>query len=208
VIVGARARRSARRRASRPRSRRARSRRRRSPRSIGGSPSAIWSPQARKYNYASWVDLKTGKLVLKTNAPRAVRRRSQGYTGAIEQQDEAVRDTFSRRADTSPFWGGSSIKSGGGVCSSGFIVQRGGQRFMVTAGHRFAVGANAHDRRQPVRGQRHAARPVPPVAVPVLRHTDSSNVFIRGLNVASGATTSFAEKWSRISSNLGVSIVT
>jgi hypothetical protein len=37
---------------------------------------------------------------------------------------------------------------------------------------------------------------------------DGTQVFIRGLNVASGGSTSFAEKWSRISSNLGVSIVT
>ena len=37
---------------------------------------------------------------------------------------------------------------------------------------------------------------------------DGANVFIRGMAVASGVTTSFAEKWSRISSNLGVSIVT
>ena len=260
-----------------------------------------WSPQARKYNYASWVDLKTGKLVLKTNAPRAVTAAlAKGYTGVIEQQDEAVRDTFSRRADTSPFWGGSSIKSGGGVCSSGFIVQRGGQRFMVTAGHCFAVGANATTtdgnlsvgnvtQRGPflpwpfqsfdmeliagasygasifVGGTnsstgRHVNGAGDPVVgftqycrsgqtsgeqcgqtvqsvdaqvctqtgckSPVISYTgpvsqpgdsgapfyvysaDSSNVFIRGLNVASGATTSFAEKWSRISSNLGVSIVT
>ena len=33
-------------------------------------------------------------------------------------------------------------------------------------------------------------------------------MFIRGMNIAVGGSTSFAEKWSRISSNLGVSIVT
>jgi hypothetical protein len=37
---------------------------------------------------------------------------------------------------------------------------------------------------------------------------DGTNVFIRGMNIAVGGSTSFAEKWSRISSNLGVSIVT
>jgi hypothetical protein len=260
-----------------------------------------FSPQAKQYNYASWLDLKTGKLVLKTNAPRSVTAPlSQGYTGVIEQQDEAVRDTFSRRADTSPFWGGSSIKSGGSVCSSGFIVQRAGVRHMVTAGHCFAVGANAtttdgnlsvgnvtqrgpflpwplqsfdmelisgasygssifvggtnsatgkhvNGAGDPVVGftqycrsgqtsgeqcgqtvqsvtaqvctQTGCKSPVISYTGPVSQPGDSgapfyvysadnSNVFIRGLNVASGGSTSFAEKWSRISSNLGVSIVT
>ena len=260
-----------------------------------------WSPAAKNYNYASWLDLKTGKLVLQTNAPRSVTAElSKGYTGVIEQQDGAIRDSFSRRADTSPFWGGSSIKSGGSVCSSGFIVQRGGQRFMVTAGHCFAVGANATTtdgnlsvgnvtQRGPflpwplqsfdmelIAGASYgssifvggtnsstgkhvngAGDPVVGFAQycrsgqtsgeqcgqtvqsvdaqvctqtgcksPVISYTgqvsqpgdsgapfyvhsvDGSNVFIRGLNVASGGSTSFAEKWSRISSNLGVSIVT
>ena len=260
-----------------------------------------WSAAAKNYNYASWVDLKTGKLVLQTNAPRAVTAGlSKGYSGVIEQQDGAIRDSFSRRADTSPFWGGSSIKSGGSVCSSGFIVQRGGQRFMVTAGHCFAVGANATTtdgnlsvgnvtQRGPflpwpfqsfdmeliagasygssifVGGTnsstgKHVNGAGDPVVgftqycrsgqtsgeqcgqtvqsvdaqvctqtgckSPVISYTgpvsqpgdsgapfyvysgDSTNVFIRGLNVASGGSTSFAEKWSRISSNLGVSIVT
>jgi len=260
-----------------------------------------WSAAAKNYNYASWVDLKTGKLVLQTNAPRAVTAGlSKGYAGVIEQQDGAIRDSFSRRADTSPFWGGSSIKSGGSVCSSGFIVQRGGQRFMVTAGHCFAVGANAtttdgnlsvgnvtqrgpflpwplqsfdmeliagasygssifvggtnsstgkhvNGAGDPVVGftqycrsgqtsgeqcgqtvqsvnaqvctQTGCKSPVISYTGPVSQpgdsgapfyvySADSSNVFIRGINVASGATISFAEKWSRISSNLGVSIVT
>ena len=54
-----------------------------------------WSPSAKKYNYASWLDLKTGKLVLKTNAPRSVTAPlSKGYAGVIEQRDEVVRDSF------------------------------------------------------------------------------------------------------------------
>ena len=260
-----------------------------------------WSPQARQYNYASWLDLKTGKLVLQTNAPRAVTASlSKGYAGVIEQRAETVRDTFSRRADTSPFWGGSSIKSGGSVCSSGFIVQKGGQRFMTTAGHCFGVGAgvlttdgnlsvgsvtqrgpflpfplqsfdmeligggsygssifvggtnsssgkHVNGAGDPVVGftqycrsgqtsgeqcgqtvqsvnaqvctQTGCKSPVISYTGPVSQPGDSgapfyvysvdnSNVFIRGMNVASGATTSFAEKWSRISSNLGVQIVT
>jgi len=258
-----------------------------------------FSPAAKKYNYASYLDLKTGKVVLQTNAPAAVTAPlKQQFAGVIEQQDAAVRDSFDRRNDTSPFWGGSSIKSGGSVCSSGFVVQRSGQRFLTTAGHCFAVGAGVTTtdgnlslgtvtQRGPflpwpfqsfdmelIGGKsygssifvggtssstgRHVAGAADPVVgftgycrsgqtsgeqcgqtvqstsaqvctqtgckSPVIAYTgpvsqpgDSgapfyvyggTDVHIRGLNVASGGSTSYAEKWSRISSNLGVSIVT
>lgn len=260
-----------------------------------------WSPAAKNYNYASWLDLRTGKMVLKTNAPASVTATlTKDYPGLIDQQADTIRDNFSRRADTSPFWGGSSIKSGGGVCSSGFVVQKGGQRFLTTAGHCFAVGANvlttdgnlsvgSVTQRGPffpwpfqsfdmelIGGKsygssifvggtnsstgRHVNGAGDPVVgfsqycrsgqtsgeqcgqtvqsvnaqvctqtgckSPVISYTgpvsqpgdsgapfyvysaDAAHVFIRGMNVASGASTSFAEKWSRISSNLGVSIVT
>ena len=261
-----------------------------------------WSPAAKRYNYASWLDLKTGKLVLKTNAPRSVTAPlSKGYTGVIEQQDEAVRDSFSRRADVPSFWGGSSIKSGGAVCTSGFPVQKNGQRFLTTAGHCFSVGQavtttdgnlslgsvvqrgpmlnlpflpnfdmeligggsygsaifvggtnsstgkHINGAGDPVVGFTNYCRsgqtsgeqcgetvqsdsaqvctqtgcksPVISYTGPVSQPGDSgapfyvysgdgTNVFIRGMNIAVGGSTSFAEKWSRISSNLGVSIVT
>ena len=260
-----------------------------------------WSPAAKHYNYASWLDLKTGKMVLKTNAPASVTAPlTKDYPGVIDRQVDTIRDSFSRFADIPPFWGGSSIKSGGSVCSSGFVVQKGGQRFLTTAGHCFPLGANvlttggnlsvgtvvqrgpflravpvlrhgAHRREElrvvdlrrrgeQLRGQarqrrRRSGRRLHPVLPqrpdlaassagrrsrastprcapqtgcksPVISYTgnvsqpgdsgapfyvysvDGANVFIRGMNVASGATISFAEKWSRISSNLGVSIVT
>jgi hypothetical protein len=260
-----------------------------------------WSPAAKNYNYASWLDLKTGKIVLQTNAPAAVTAPlTNDYPGLVNRQTEAIRDTFSRRADVAPFWGGSSIKSGGSVCSSGFVVQKGGQRFLTTAGHCFAVGANvlttdgnlsvgSVTQRGPflpwpfqsfdmelIGGKsygssifvggtnsstgKHVSGAGDPVVgfsqycrsgqtsgeqcgqtvqsvnaqvctqtgckSPVISYTgpvsqpgdsgapfyvysgDGANVFIRGMNVASGASTSFAEKWSRISSNLGVTIVT
>ena len=260
-----------------------------------------WSPAAKNYNYASWLDLKTGKIVLKTNAPASVTAPlTNDYPGVIDQQADTIRDNFSRRADVPSFWGGSSIKSGGSVCSSGFVVQKGGQRFLTTAGHCFPVGANVLTtdgnlsvgsvvQRGPflpwpfqsfdmelIGGKsygssifvggtnsssgKHVSGAGDPVVgftqycrsgqtsgeqcgqtvqsvnaqvctqtgckSPVISYTgpvsqpgdsgapfyvysvDGANVFIRGMNVASGATTSFAEKWSRISSNLGVSIVT
>jgi hypothetical protein len=260
-----------------------------------------WSPAAKNYNYASWLDLKTGKMVLKTNAPASVTAPlTNDYPGVIDRQVDTIRDSFSRFADVPPFWGGSSIKSGGSVCTSGFVVQKGGQRYLTTAGHCFPLGANVLTtdgnlsvgtvvQRGPFLGWpfqsydmeliggksygssifvggtnsstgKHVSGAGDPVVgfsqycrsgqtsgekcgqtvqsvnaqvctqtgckSPVISYTgpvsqpgdsgapfyvysvDGANVFIRGMNVASGATTSFAEKWSRISSNLGVSIVT
>ena len=255
-----------------------------------------WSPAAKHYNYASWLDLKTGKMVLKTNAPASVTAPlTKDYPGVIDRQVDTIRDTFSRFADIPPFWGGSSIKSGGSLCSSGFVVQKGGQRFLTTAGHCFPLGANVltaggnlsvgtvvqkgplqssdmaliggksygsaifvgaanssagkhvsgagdpvvgftqycrsgHDHGRAVRAdgperQRPGVHPDRLQVAGDLLHralsqpgdsgapfyvysVDGANVFIRGMDIASGATTSFAEKWSRISSNLGVSIVT
>src|SRR5215213_7261758 len=86
-----------------------------------------WSPAAKNYNYASWLDLKTGKMVLKTNAPASVTAPLiKGYPVVIDQQADTIRDSFSRRADVPSFWGGSSIKSGGSVCTPRFVVQRAG----------------------------------------------------------------------------------
>src|SRR5215203_349517 len=261
-----------------------------------------FSAAAAKYNYASYLDLQTGKVVLNTNAPDAVTAPlEQQYPGLIEQHDEAVRDTFDRKSDVPAFWGGSSIKSGGAVCSSGFVVKKPtGQRFLTTAGHCFGVGANVlttngnlsvgnvtqrgpflpwpfqsfdmeliggksygssifvggtlsstgkhvNGAGDPVVGFTNYCRSgqtsgeqcgetVTSVNAPVCTQTgckspvisytgpvsqpgdsgapfyvysgDGSQVFIRGMNVASGGATSYAEKWSRISSNLGVTIVT
>ena len=260
-----------------------------------------WSPAAKNYNYASWLDLKTGKMVLKTNAPASVTAPlTNDYPGVIDRQVDTIRDNFTRRADVPGFWGGSSIKSGGAVCSSGFVVQKGGQRYLTTAGHCFPLGANVlttdgnlsvgtvvqkgpflpwplqsfdmaliggktygssifvggtnsstgkhvSGAGDPVVGfsqycrsgqtsgeqcgqtvqsvnaqvctQTGCKSPVISYTGPVSQPGDSgapfyvysgdgANVFIRGMNVASGGSTSFAEKWSRISSSLGVSIVT
>jgi hypothetical protein len=259
-----------------------------------------FSANARNYNYASYLDLKTGKVVLKTDAPTAVTAPlTRQFSGLIDQRREAVRDTFDRRNDIAPFWGGSSITNGSSVCSSGFVVKKPtGVRSLVTAGHCFPVGTNVFTtgggnflgsvtQRGPflpwpfqsfdmelIGGSsygssifvgsttsstgRHVAGAADPVVgfsqycrsgqtsgeqcgqtvqsvnaqvctqtgckSPVISYTgpvsqpgDSgapfyvyggTDVHIRGLNIASGGNTSYAEKWSRISSNLGVSIVT
>lgn len=252
---------------------------------------------AKRYSYASYLDLRTGKLILKTDAPRTVTAAlSKGYAGVIEQQEEAVHDDFSRKSDIAPFWGGNSIKSGGGICSSSFVVKKpSGTRFLATAGHCFTLGANVTTTNSNVSvGSVTERGPIPPFDMeliggksygshifvggvdsssskhvagsgdpvvgftnycrsgqttgeqcsqtvssvnaqvctqtgcksPVISYTgpasapgdsgapfyvytgDGSAVHARGMHIAAGSTTSFAEKWSRISSHLGVSIVT
>ncbi len=251
----------------------------------------------KRYSYASYLDLRTGKLILKTDAPRSVTAPlSKGYAGVIEQQEEAFHDDFSRKSDIAPFWGGSSIKSGGGICSSSFVVKKpSGTRFLATAGHCFPLGANVTTtngnlsvgtvtERGPIppfdmeliggksygshifvggvdsSSSKHVAGSGDPVVgftnycrsgqttgekcgqtvssvnaqvctqtgckSPVISYTgqasaggdsgapfyvytgDGSAVHARGMHIAAGPTTMFAEKWSRISSHLGVSIVT
>jgi hypothetical protein len=250
---------------------------------------------AARYNYASYLDLQTGKVVLETNAPAAVTAslRAQ-YAGAIELRAENVTDAFSRRADSPPFWGGSSIKSGGATCTSGFVVQRSGVRYLTTAAHCFGLGANVltSDGNRSV-GTVRQRGPIPPFDMeliggqsygsfifsggtnsstgkhvigagdpvvgftgychsgqttgencghrvdsvtaqvctqtgcksPVIRWSQGrliqggdsgspfylpsgSNAYIRGMNIAISGSSAYAEKWSRISSHLGVTIVT
>ena len=86
-----------------------------------------WSAAAKHYNYASWLDLKTGKLVLKTNAPRRSPRLSKGYAGVIEQQDGDDPRQLQPRADIAPVLGWQLDQERWRVCSSGFVVQKGGQ---------------------------------------------------------------------------------
>jgi len=105
-----------------------------------------FSPAAKNYNYASYLDLKTGKVVLKTDAPASVTEPlRQQFAGLIDQQHEVVRDTFDRRNDVPSFWGGSSISDGSSICSSAFVVQKPtGARYLATAGHCFSVGTNVY----------------------------------------------------------------
>ena len=52
-----------------------------------------WSPAAKHYNYASWLDLKTGKMVLKTNAPASVTAPlTKDYPGVIDRQVDTIRE--------------------------------------------------------------------------------------------------------------------
>ncbi|GAB1688704.1 hypothetical protein [Krasilnikovia sp. M28-CT-15] len=105
-----------------------------------------------KYSFGSYIDSSTGRIVVDTNAPDAVLASLTNVSGAalaareaagtIKVNRTAIRDSFNRRDDSTPFYGGGGIYSGGGICSSGYAVRNGaGTVFMTTAGHCFATGA-------------------------------------------------------------------
>ena len=103
-----------------------------------------------KYTFASYLD-SAGRVVVDTNAPASVtsgltrlsNARQRQAVGNAHIRRSTVKDTFHRRDDISPFWGGAGIKNGG-TCSAGYAVKNAvGTQFSVTAGHCFANGANA-----------------------------------------------------------------
>jgi hypothetical protein len=107
---------------------------------IGGRQ---FSPEAEKFNYASHLDLQTGRVVLQTDAPASVTEGLVKEHPEIElREGKPVGDQFHRRDDIAPFWGGASINSGGATCSTGFSVRKpSGARFTTTAAHCYAVGS-------------------------------------------------------------------
>jgi hypothetical protein len=102
-----------------------------------------FGPDAQKYSYASHLDLRTGRIVLETDAPASVTEGLAKEHPEIELRDsKPVTDQFNRRDDIPSFWGGAAIQSGGATCSTGFAVRNSsGTRFMTTAAHCYGVGA-------------------------------------------------------------------
>ena len=102
-----------------------------------------FSPEAAKYSYSSHLDLQTGRVVLKTDAPASVTESLVKENPEIELQDgKAVEDLFHRRDDIPSFWGGAAIRSTAGTCSTGFTVKKpSGARMITTAAHCYSVGS-------------------------------------------------------------------
>jgi hypothetical protein len=104
------------------------------------------------YTFASYLDSDTGRIVLETNAPAPVVSGLTSMSDADQRREvgkaqirrASISDTWHRRDDVQPFWGGAGITNSGGLCSSGYAVRNSsGTVFSVTAGHCFANGANA-----------------------------------------------------------------
>lgn len=105
-----------------------------------------------RYTFGSYVDPATGKIVLDTDAPASLVSSLTNLSGAAPAQRQAASqvqlrrktttDTFNRRDDIPPFYGGGGLASGNALCSSGYAVRNSaGTGFMTTAGHCYANGA-------------------------------------------------------------------
>jgi hypothetical protein len=99
-----------------------------------------------RYTFGTYADPATGKVVLETDAPASV---TTSLVGTLGKQTTVrhlkTEDNWSRRDDTSAFWGGSGITLSGTApsarCSAGYTVQNSsGTRYMITAGHCFYDG--------------------------------------------------------------------
>ena len=105
--------------------------------------------QGTAYSFASHVDT-AGTIVLDTNAPASVVSSLTELSGAPPAQRQAVSlmkllrstivDTYNRRDDITPYWGGAGITNFSSICSTGYTVEdSAGTELMVTAGHCYAT---------------------------------------------------------------------
>jgi hypothetical protein len=103
------------------------------------------------YTFASSLDSDTGRIVLETNAPASVVAGLTSMSDPAQRREvrnaqvrrATISDTWHRRDDIQPFWGGAGLTNSGLLCSSGYAVRNSaGTVFSVTAGHCFANGAN------------------------------------------------------------------
>jgi hypothetical protein len=100
-----------------------------------------------RHDFGTYADPATGKVVIETNAPSTVVSSVVGTLGRMVQvRSTSISDSFSRRDDVAPYWGGAGITltAPNPRCSSGYAVRNSaGTRFMVTAGHCFSNGQTA-----------------------------------------------------------------
>ncbi|GLW90065.1 hypothetical protein [Actinokineospora globicatena] len=110
-----------------------------------------WHAEAGRYSYGFYFDAETATVAVGTDAPpEVIAPVLRAHPGVITyRQADTGRD--SRQNDAAPHWGGAAITDGVNACSAGFTVLNAANvRFMVTAGHCFAVGkaitspVNAH----------------------------------------------------------------
>jgi hypothetical protein len=111
--------------------------------------------KATKYTFGTYADAVTGKIVIDTNAPSDVvssvtstpatagQRRAAGVK--VQVNHKRLSDQFNRRDDSPPFYGGGGLRASGALCSAGYTVTNAtGNRWMVSAGHCYAIGTRVN----------------------------------------------------------------
>lgn len=116
------------------------------------------SKHGGKYTFGTYADATTGQIVLDTNAPADVVASLTSATSAkgpttrgsaasvkVKVNKQKVSDLFHRRDDSPSFYGGGGLLASGALCSAGYTVTNAsGNRWMVSAGHCYAIGTRVN----------------------------------------------------------------
>jgi hypothetical protein len=111
-----------------------------------------------KYTFGTYADATTGKIVIDTDAPSKVvasltsvastssaTSQSSAAGAKVQVNKQRVSDLFQRRDDTPAFYGGGGLLASNALCSAGYTVTNSsGNRWMVTAGHCYAIGTRVN----------------------------------------------------------------
>jgi hypothetical protein len=98
-----------------------------------------WKDGANKYSYAFHYDAQRDAMSVTTDAPAATMQPLLAKYGSVLEAKYGDVSRDSRQSDPAPHRGGASITNGSSVCTSGFTITS-TARYMVTAGHCFALG--------------------------------------------------------------------
>jgi hypothetical protein len=110
---------------------------------------------ATKYTFGTYADAVTGKIVVDTNASSNVvasitstpatssARSAPGVK--VQVNHKGLSDQFNRRDDSPSYYGGGGLLASNALCSAGYTVTNAsGNRWMVTAGHCYAIGTRVN----------------------------------------------------------------
>jgi hypothetical protein len=105
-----------------------------------------YHPEAGKYSMATYFDLKSGKQLLVTDAPRHVTEQlEKRYPKQIDVRSGAIVSDASRLADRQLFSGAAGIKAAGaGYCTSAWKVREGTLAGVLAPGHCWGPYAPYH----------------------------------------------------------------
>lgn len=105
-----------------------------------------YHPEASKYSLATYFDLKSGKQLIITDAPRQVTDGLQKrYPKQIELRFGAIVSDATRQADRQRFSGAAGIKAvDGGYCTSAWKVKVGTVAGVLAPGHCWGPGGPYH----------------------------------------------------------------